>query len=128
MVPSKHVPPAALGCTGSHGNERNSAWTFSPANQPPTTTPSSRDLFVEMSYPPCKIALKDRSPAFSWLTERYGDDLAVLWIDSHPDIGTPASRYSGYHAMTIAVLTGHGDSDLLALSSTVSTTNGAKSS
>jgi arginase len=52
---------------------------------------------------------------FSWLAERYGDDLAVLWIDSHPDVGTPASKYSGYHAMAIAVLTGHGDPDVLRL-------------
>lgn len=52
---------------------------------------------------------------FSWLAERYGDDLAVLWIDSHPDIGTPASQYSGYHAMAVAVLTGHGDPDVLRL-------------
>jgi arginase len=28
---------------------------------------------------------------FSWLAERYGEELAVLWIDSHPDVGTPAS-------------------------------------
>ena len=52
---------------------------------------------------------------FSWLTERYGDDLAVLWIDSHPDVGTPASQYPGYHAMAVAVLTGHGDPDVLRL-------------
>jgi arginase len=52
---------------------------------------------------------------FSWLAERYGNDLAVLWIDSHPDVGTPASKYSGYHAMAIAVLTGHGDPDVLRL-------------
>lgn len=29
---------------------------------------------------------------FSELAARYGDDLAILWIDSHPDIGTPASE------------------------------------
>jgi arginase len=52
---------------------------------------------------------------FSWLAHRYGDDLAVLWIDSHPDVGTPASHYSGYHAMAVAVLTGHGDPDVLRL-------------
>jgi arginase len=52
---------------------------------------------------------------FSWLAERYGDDLAVLWIDSHPDVGTPASRYSGFHAMAVAVLTGHGDPAVLRL-------------
>src|SRR2546426_2068843 len=42
---------------------------------------------------------------FSWLAQRYGDDLAVLWIDSHPDVGTPASQYPGYHAMAVVVLT-----------------------
>ena len=52
---------------------------------------------------------------FSWLAERYGDDLAVLWIDAHPDVGTPTSHYSGYHAMAVAVLTGHGDPDVLRL-------------
>ena len=52
---------------------------------------------------------------FSWLADRYGEDLAVLWIDSHPDVGTPASHYPGYHAMAVAVLTGHGDPDVLRL-------------
>ena len=52
---------------------------------------------------------------FAWLTQRYGDDLAVVWIDSRPDVGTAASRYSGYHAMAVAVLTGHGDPDVLRL-------------
>jgi arginase len=52
---------------------------------------------------------------FAWLAAHYGDDLAVLWIDSHPDSGTPASQYAGYHAMAVAVLTGHGDADVLRL-------------
>ena len=52
---------------------------------------------------------------FSALAARYGDDLAILWIDSHPDIGTPASEYPGYHAMAVAALTGHGDPDVLSL-------------
>ena len=46
---------------------------------------------------------------------RYGEDLAVLWIDSHPDVGTPGSQYAGYHAMAGAVLTGHGDPEVLRL-------------
>jgi arginase len=46
---------------------------------------------------------------FSELARRYGDDLAIIWIDSHPDIGTPASRYPGFHAMAVAAPTGHGD-------------------
>ena len=52
---------------------------------------------------------------FSALARRYGEDLAVIWIDSHPDIGTPRSRYPGYHAMAVAALTGHGDADVQAL-------------
>jgi arginase len=32
---------------------------------------------------------------FSELAHRYGDDLAILWIDSHPDIGTPPASTRG---------------------------------
>lgn len=52
---------------------------------------------------------------FAALADRYGDDLAVVWIDSHPDMGTGASAYPGYHAMVVSALTGHGDSELLGL-------------
>ena len=52
---------------------------------------------------------------FSALARRYGDELAIVWIDSHPGIGTPASEYPGFHAMAVAALTGHGDPDLLSL-------------
>jgi arginase len=40
---------------------------------------------------------------FAELARRYGDDLAIVWIDSHPDIGTPASQYPGFHAMAVRV-------------------------
>jgi arginase len=52
---------------------------------------------------------------FSHLARRYGEDLVIVWIDSHPDIGTPRSQYPGYHAMAVAALTGHGDPDVQAL-------------
>ena len=52
---------------------------------------------------------------FSALAERYGDDLAILWIDSHPDVDTAETSYTGYHAMAVSVLTGHGDPDVRAL-------------
>jgi arginase len=52
---------------------------------------------------------------FSTLARRYGDDLAIVWIDSHPDVGTPASRYPGFHAMVVAALIGHGDREVQAL-------------
>lgn len=52
---------------------------------------------------------------FASLAAKYGDDLAIVWVDSHPDVGTPASDYPGYHAMAVAVLVGHGDADIVKL-------------
>jgi arginase len=52
---------------------------------------------------------------FSALAHRYGDDLAIGWVDSHPDIGTPASAYPRFHAMAVSALVGHGDRDLLSV-------------
>jgi arginase len=49
---------------------------------------------------------------FSELARRYGEDLAIVWIDAHPDVGTPESEYLGYHAMAVATLIGHGDPDV----------------
>src|SRR5215208_4619864 len=55
--------------------------------------------------------LSPRSPSsvsvapFSELARRYGEDLAIVWIDAHPDVGTPHSEYPGYHAMAVATLT-----------------------
>lgn len=50
---------------------------------------------------------------FSHLIDRHGDDLAIVWIDLHPDMGTGSTDYPGYHAMVVSALTGHGDDDLL---------------
>lgn len=52
---------------------------------------------------------------FSVLADRYGDDLAIVWIDSHPDVGTGDSEYPGYHAMAVSALTGYGDPDMQAV-------------
>ncbi|GAA1398467.1 arginase family protein [Luteococcus peritonei] len=58
----------------------------------------------------CSVSLAP----FSWLARRHGEDLAVVWLDSHPDVGTPDSEYHGHHAMAVSLLTGHGDQDFLA--------------
>ncbi|MFE4833359.1 arginase family protein [Arthrobacter sp. NPDC056691] len=50
---------------------------------------------------------------FSALIDKYGEDIAILWIDSHPDMGTADSLYPGYHAMVVSALTGHGDREIL---------------
>jgi Arginase/agmatinase/formimionoglutamate hydrolase, arginase family len=49
---------------------------------------------------------------FAWLQERYGSKLGVLWIDSHPDVQTPA-QYPNAHAHVLAALMGIGDADLV---------------
>jgi arginase len=43
---------------------------------------------------------------------RYGEELAIVWIDTHPDVGTPKSDYPGYHALAVSTLTGHSDPDV----------------
>jgi len=48
---------------------------------------------------------------FAWLSERYGDRLGVLWIDSHPDVQVPA-QYRNAHAHVLGALIGSGDPDL----------------
>jgi arginase len=46
---------------------------------------------------------------FSYLASKYGDDLAVIWVDAHPDTGMPECQYDGYHAMAVSHILGHGD-------------------
>lgn len=53
--------------------------------------------------------LVDLAP-FAYLNERYGGDLAVLWVDAHPDILTPA-QFQNAHAMVLGHLLGNGDAD-----------------
>ncbi|MFF3850613.1 arginase family protein [Streptomyces sp. NPDC002328] len=52
---------------------------------------------------------------FTSLAARYPDDLAVVWIDSHPDVDTGDTGYNGYHAMAVSMITGHGDPEMSAL-------------
>lgn len=53
--------------------------------------------------------LVDLAP-FAYLNERYDGDLAVLWVDAHPDIITP-KEFQHAHAMVLGNLLGEGDSD-----------------
>lgn len=45
---------------------------------------------------------------FDYLNGRYNGDLAILWIDAHPDISTPAN-HDREHAMVLGNLLGGGD-------------------
>lgn len=48
-------------------------------------------------------------PSFCYLASLYADDVALLWIDAHPDIGLPGDEfYKGYHAMAMSAIIGQG--------------------
>lgn len=50
---------------------------------------------------------------FTYLAEKYKDDVAVIWIDAHPDITLPGDVYSGFHAMAVTACMGKGDKEIL---------------
>lgn len=52
--------------------------------------------------------LVDLAP-FAYLNERYSNDMAILWIDAHPDIMMPKD-FQHAHAMVLSNLLGYGDS------------------
>lgn len=53
------------------------------------------------------------TPAFTWLAKKYDGDVAVLWIDAHPDITLPGDVYDGYHAMAVTAMMGKGDKKIV---------------
>lgn len=47
---------------------------------------------------------------FSYLAKKYANNVALIWIDAHPDIGLPYDDfYKGYHAMAVSALIGKGN-------------------
>ena len=50
---------------------------------------------------------------FTYLADKYKDDLAMVWIDAHPDITLPGDAYAGYHAMAVTACMGLGDKQLV---------------
>jgi arginase family enzyme len=65
------------------------------------------------SVPTGNAGSKVQWAPLSYLINKHGADLAILWIDSHPDMGTGGTAYPGFHAMVVSALTGHGDQELL---------------
>ena len=49
------------------------------------------------------------------LAAKYPDDIAIVWIDAHPDINLPYDEYKGYHAMALTACLGMGDEEILQL-------------
>ncbi|WP_182346816.1 arginase family protein [Tomitella gaofuii] len=52
---------------------------------------------------------------FTVLQKKYGSDLAVIWIDAHPDTDTADTDYDGYHAMAVSTIVGKGDPGITAM-------------
>ncbi|MGL4908824.1 MAG: arginase family protein, partial [Bacteroidales bacterium] len=50
---------------------------------------------------------------FTYLADKYKDDIAIVWIDAHPDLNLPFDSYSGYHAMALSMCLGKGDKQIL---------------
>lgn len=50
---------------------------------------------------------------FTYLAAKYPDDVAVVWIDAHPDINLPYDEYKGYHAMALTACCGMGDPEII---------------
>jgi arginase len=49
-----------------------------------------------------------------YLNERYGGDLAVVWLDAHGDLNTPESSPSGnFHGMVLRTLLGEGPAEFV---------------
>ena len=56
----------------------------------------------------------------SFLNQKYSGDLAVVWLDAHGDLNTPATSPSHhFHGMPLRLLLGEGDSKILQLFSSV---------
>ncbi|WP_235852041.1 arginase family protein [Niallia nealsonii] len=50
---------------------------------------------------------------FAYLNDKYDGDVAILWIDAHPDVNTP-EHFENHHAHVLANLLGVGDEDFVA--------------
>ena len=50
---------------------------------------------------------------FTFLNKKYDNDLALIWIDAHPDITLPNDSYAGYHAMAVTACMGEGDKKIM---------------
>lgn len=50
---------------------------------------------------------------FTYLAEKYPDDVAIIWIDAHPDVTLPYDDYKGYHAMALTACLGMGDEGIM---------------
>ena len=53
------------------------------------------------------------SVPFTYLANKYKDDVAMIWIDAHPDITLPGDVYPAYHAMAVTACMGLGNDKII---------------
>ena len=52
---------------------------------------------------------------FTYLADKYKDDVAKIWIDAHPDLTLPGDVYPGYHAMAATACMGYGEKQIISV-------------
>ncbi|WP_067045656.1 transposase family protein [Streptomyces sp. FXJ1.172] len=87
------------------------------ASNPRRCSPGSSPMKIIGEHDPSRITTLGGTctvsvAPFTSLAARYEDDLAVVWIDSHPDSDTGGTSYNGYRAMAVSMITGHGDPEM----------------
>jgi len=50
---------------------------------------------------------------FTYMAAKYPNDVAIVWIDAHPDLNLPGDSYEGYHAMALAACIGLWDDEII---------------
>ena len=72
---------------------------------------------LKITHPDKIVTLEGECSAsvvpFTYLADKYKDDVAMVWIDAHPDITLPGDVYTGYHAMAVTACMGLGDKQLV---------------
>ena len=59
--------------------------------------------------------IRDANP-FTYHAEKYDNDIAMVWIDAHPDKTLPEDKtYNGYHAMAVTAIMGKGDKGIISV-------------
>ena len=53
--------------------------------------------------------------SFTYLARKYNGDVAMVWLDAHPDITLPGDVYAGYHAMAVTACMGYGDEKIVSV-------------
>ena len=52
-------------------------------------------------------------PVFTWLNAKLEGEVAIIWMDAHPDVTLPSDDYNGYHAMALSACMGMGDKEII---------------